>query len=79
MASGADTQTHTYRRANQNNFKKQGAHGLWPRAPGLKISKQVRGQNYGERKQVKDEAQGLLYLEKNSKAISFPILAASGL
>ena len=32
-----------------------------------------------EQKQVKDEAQGLLYLEQNSKAISFPILAASGL
>ena len=39
MALGADTQTHThtYRRVNQNNFKKPGARGLWPHAPGLKI------------------------------------------
>ena len=34
MASGADT--HTYRRANQSNFKKPGVHGQRPRVPGLK-------------------------------------------
>ena len=35
MASGVDT--HTHRRANQNNFKKLGARGQRPHAPGLKI------------------------------------------
>ena len=35
-----DTQihTHTYRRGNQINFKKPGARGRRPRAPGLKIN-----------------------------------------
>ena len=28
--------THTYRRANQSNFKKPGKHGLQPHAPDLK-------------------------------------------
>ena len=36
MSSGADTQTHTYQRANQSNFKKTGVCSLWLRAPGLK-------------------------------------------
>ena len=40
MASGANTQihtqTHTYQRANQNNFKKPGARGLRSCTPGLK-------------------------------------------
>ena len=39
MASGADTHTdthtHTYRRVNQNNFKKPGARSLRPQAPCL--------------------------------------------
>ena len=35
MTSGADT--HTYRRANQSNFKKPGARGLRSHAPGLKV------------------------------------------
>ena len=30
------THTHAYRHADQNNFKKPGARGLRPRAPGLK-------------------------------------------
>ena len=34
---GGHTDTHTYQRMNQNNFKKPGVRGLWPRAPGLKI------------------------------------------
>ena len=39
MASGADTRTHThaYRHADQSNFKKPGARGQRPHAPGLKI------------------------------------------
>ena len=55
MASGADTHTHTYRRANQSNFKKPGAHGRRPRTPGLKK------QNSG----IKSTARLKVYYDKN--------------
>ena len=52
---GGHTDTHAYRHADQNNFKKPGMRGLPPCAPGLKrgieieskkLWKQVRHQGY---------------------------------
>ena len=45
---------------------------LWKHGRGQKTRKQMR-----EWKQVEDIAQGLLYLEQNSKAFAISILTAS--
>ena len=44
---------------------------IWKQVRGQKAQKQMR-----ERKQAEDRAQGLLYLEQNSKAFAIPILTA---